>query len=75
MHMPKNKLKDLDKEQLLQQIAEIRKQLVKKKSDHTKTKKRLSFYRHKLQKLKAIVSFQRSRILQLYRGEQFEMLK
>lgn len=55
-----------DKDALLEVIEELRSKLKKKNELLIKTRTKLSNTRHKLQRMKATVAFQRGRILQLY---------
>ena len=63
-------VEEFEKERLLEEIKELKAKLGKKKSDLTKAKARLAGCREKLMKMKATISYQRARILQLYRGEE-----
>jgi hypothetical protein len=64
--MEKMRLLEQSKGQLLAEIAELEKELNKKKLDLKKARAKLVTYRSRIQKMKVIISYQRSRILQLY---------
>jgi hypothetical protein len=64
--MEKMRLLEQSKGQLLAEIAELEKELNKKKLDLRKARAKLITYRSRIQKMKVIISYQRSRILQLY---------
>ena len=55
-----------DKDALLGVIEDLRSKLKKKNDLLVKTRGKLSVTRHKLQRLKDTVAFQRERILELY---------
>ena len=63
-------LEEFEKARLLEEIQELKAKLSKKKAELTKAKSRLATCREKLLKMKATVSYQRARLLQLYRGEE-----
>jgi hypothetical protein len=63
-------LEEYDRQELLTEINELKRKLSKKKADLIKTKSRMANYRNKVLKMKATIAYQRSRILQLYSGDQ-----
>jgi hypothetical protein len=65
--MARNKLEDYTSAQLLEVIAEMKKKITRKNLDLTRARKRVSMSREKMQKMKATIAYQRTRILQLYR--------
>lgn len=65
--MARSRLAEYDRDQLLEEIDSLKKKLNKKRNDLVKTKSRVVWYRDKMQKMKATIDYQRSRILQLYR--------
>jgi uncharacterized coiled-coil DUF342 family protein len=67
--MPRIPTKDFDRSQLLEEIAELKKKLSKKRTDLITTKSRLANCREKMQKMKVTILYQRTRIVQLYKGQ------
>jgi hypothetical protein len=65
--MARKNIEELDKNQLLEQLHELKKKLDKKKNELARTKTKLFSAQDKIEKMKVTVQFQRNRILQLYR--------
>lgn len=65
--MARKKIKELEKDQLLEQLHELKIKLDKKKNELVRTKSKLFSAQDKIEKMKVTVQFQRDRILQLYR--------
>ena len=65
--MARKNIEELEKDQLLEQLHELKKKLDKKKNELVRTKTKLLSAQDKIEKMKLTVQFQRDRILQLYR--------
>jgi hypothetical protein len=66
--MAQSKLEQYDRLQLLAEITILKQKLDKKKLDHSKAKSKLKTYQLRVQKMKSTIDYQRSRILELHRG-------